>query len=487
MYITKILCLFLVFLLLSIELYSKTKVNIEKRKIKPYLEEIEPDAIRMNLENALSIGITNNFELKAIKSQKTLYSLAIDESWRNLFPTLTLAYMQMEESSKRETDSRQHIFSVDSEILIYDGGKKKLAYDVSKLKALLARNDYRIALNQLIMEIYNIFFEVLLLRDSISVYEKTLENGWTQLDFIGKELSLGEATRFEVIEIETKVKEIELNLEKTKNDYETALNKLKLVLKVSWRYPVLPSGDIDNSFIIKPIDDKFTFDYLVDIAIKNRKEIESADIEHSISKRTYMINKLYYFPQFSFGLNYSLTDEKYFPREKGWGVNFKVSTALWGNTAKINSGYSEKGNSNTRAISNSSSVNILDNMDYKRNKIESKINLNTANEKKKDIREQIAIEVTTYLMALKNSWSMIGISRKQLELYDNQLVIERLKANMGEARRYDLIKKEIERGQAAIAYLTSLVRYLISASTLEISLGVDVGFFKTSQLVNSHE
>jgi outer membrane protein TolC len=441
------------------------------------------DAIaRLDLEHSLAIAINNNFELKAIRSRRLLYDLAITERFRDYFPTLTLSYLQTEESRKREADTRQHRFSADTNILLYDGGRRSLSYDIAKLNAIISRNDYRIALNTLITEIRNSYFEILQLRDSLAIHEKTLERGLAQLRFIAKERELGEATRFDVMEIETKVMEIELNLEKAIDRYTISINRFKLLLKIDWRQPLEVIGDIERDFLISPIDDKFNTDLLVSIAMRNRKEIGSSDIEYAITKKTYLINKLYYFPQFSFGLSYSLSDDGFIPREKGWGINLQVTTAIWGSTGTLSTGYSEDDNANSRAISNSGSVAVLNDLSYKRNLVESTIELKRTREKEKDIRQQIANEVLSSHSALINSWKMIGIAKKQLELYDAQLEIERLRASMGESRRYDLMKKEIERGEAAIAYLESLVRYLVSASTLETSIGVAIGFLKLSHM-----
>jgi hypothetical protein len=84
--------------------------------------------------------------------------------------------------------------------------------------------------------------------------------------------------------------------------------------------------------------------------------------------------------------------------------------------------------------------------------------------------------------ALSQSWKMIDIAKKRLELYDSLLEIERLKANMGETIRYEVVKKEIERGEAAIAHLGARVKYLVTASYLEISLGMDIGSLNLSTL-----
>lgn len=463
--------------------FSLQQTNEKKIMMKPNpTSENKANTAQLDLEHSLAVAIHNNFELKAIKSRRLVYDLTITEQLRDYLPSLTLSYLETEESIKREADTRQHRFSADTNLVIYDGGRRKLSYDIAKLNAIISRNDYRIALNRLIMEIRNAYFEILQLRDSITIHEKTLERGMMQLGFIRKELELGEATRFDAMEIEAKVKEVELNLERALDSYAIALNRFKLLLKIDWRQPIEVIGNIERDFPVSPIDEKFSADRLVAMAVENRKEVGSSDIQLAIKKKTYLINRLYYFPQFSVGLNYSLSDDEFMPREKGWGINFQVTAALWGSTGNLSSGYSEEGNANSRAISNSGSVAVLDNLSYKRSIIESRIELSRARENKKDIRQQIATEVISSHSALRNAWKMIGIAKKQLELYDAQLEIERLKANMGESRRYDLMKKEIERGEAAIAYLESLVRYLVSASTLEISLGVDIGFLSLSHM-----
>ena len=448
---------------------------------KPHVSN-KTGAAQLDLEHSLAIAIQNNFELKATKSRRLVYDLTIAERLRDYFPSLTLSYLQNEESIKREVDARQHRFSVETNLVIYDGGRRKLSYDIARLNAIISRNDYRIALNRLVTEIRNAYFEILHLRDSIAIHEKTLERGMMQLRFIRKELELGEATRFDAMEIEAKVKEVELNLEKALDSYAIALNRFKLLLRIDWRQPIEIIGNIERDFPVSPIDERFSADRLVVMAVENRKEVGSTEMRLAIKKKTYLINRLYYFPRFSVGLNYSLSDDEFMPREKGWGMNFQVTAALWGSRGNLSAGYNEESNANSRAISNSGSVAVLDNLSYKRDIVESRIELSRARENKKEIRQQIAVEVISSYSALRNAWKMIGIAKKQLELYDAQLDIERLKANMGESRRYDLIKKEIERGEAAIAYLESLVRYLVSASTLEISLGVDIGFLKLSRM-----
>ena len=70
---------------------------------------------------------------------------------------------------------------------------------------------------------------------------------------------------------------------------------------------------------------------------------------------------------------------------------------------------------------------------------------------------------------------MIALAQERLNLYDSFLCIERLKADMGESRRYDLVKKEIERGEAALSRLSAITGYMLAAAAVETAVGLDIG------------
>lgn len=141
-------------------------------------------------------------------------------------------------------------------------------------------------------------------------------------------------------------------------------------------------------------------------------------------------------------------------------------------------GYTERGNGNSRGRSRNASFDLLNDTPYKRSILESRLEAARASDERTVARETIAIDVSVSCSAMCNSWDMIGIAGKRLELYDSQLEIERLKAEMGESRRYDLLEKEIERRDAAISLLDSKIKYLMAASDLELSVGMDVDFLK---------
>ncbi|MBN1533511.1 MAG: TolC family protein [Spirochaetes bacterium] len=450
-------------------------------------EGTEP--LTLTLEDALGIAITNSFDLKAIGARREIYTYSIIEKWRDYFPSLSVSYLKNQQVNRYDTDSRQNTLSFESNIVLYDGGKRGLAYDIAKLQAILARNDYRIALNRLIMQVQQAYFEILQLRGTAAIHAKTLENSNRQLELIKIEEGLGEATPLNVLEIETKVMETRLAMEKAMDQYATAMNQFKQFLKIQWRQPVELAGDIETDFTLAPpagAGHSIDVDEYVSRAIRNRKEVESSDVSFAMSRKSYRLDRLYYFPKFSLGLKYALTDDgaadHIVPRDRSWGISFKVSSALWGSSADAGFSYDSGDNGATRGSTKSGTLRVLDSLSYRRSIVESRITMFTAREKARDTREQVALEVLTGLMNLDNSWNMIHISKKWLDVYDSLLSIERLKADMGETVRYELVKKELERGQAAISYLDARVKYLVSASNLEIAMGLDIGSLGLSTL-----
>jgi outer membrane protein TolC len=448
-------------------------------------EEISPAALPVKNETVLaldyrssiSIGISNSFDLKEIRARESVYDLSIYENLREYFPSLTFSYLQTEESRRRESDDRESRVTVETEFPVYDGGRRGLNYDVAKLNSLLARNDYRIALNELMVSIRGEYLNLLKLRETVTINRQAYERGQLQLTFIQKEFELGDATKLSVLEIEAKVREIELSLRQAENDYNSALKKFKLLLRIGRNVPVEIKGDIDKDFVFFPVKGLID-EELISIALKRRKEIESSDVKYEISRLNNLINEQYYLPNVSLGFNYNLTGEDFPPREKGWGVNLKITSRAFGNSMSAGTGYTESGNGNSRGRSRNASFDLLNDTPYKRNILESRLEVARASDERTVTRETIAIDVSVSCSAMCDSWDMIGIAGKRLELYDSQLEIERLKAEMGESRRYDLLEKEIERRDAAISLLDSKIKYLMAASDLELSVGMDVDFLK---------
>jgi len=273
------------------------------------------EPLSLNIDRAVGIAIENSFELKEIMAREEIYSMTIDENFRQYFPSVTFSYFQTDEVRIRETDSRQSKLSVDTELLIYDGGKRTLNYEVAKLNALLASNDYKIALNKLIMQVRSAYLNLLKLKETVKIYQMTLDMGNIQLKFIRKEYELGDATKLAVMEIEAKIREIELSLKQAVDEYESSLKEFKLLLRIDWRTPVEITGDVEKDFIfISPV--KIDDDEMISLAIRRRKEIESGRVQCEINRKIWRFRKTTTCPMFHLGLTIHLQVKNSLPVKK---------------------------------------------------------------------------------------------------------------------------------------------------------------------------
>lgn len=431
--------------------------------------------MKVNFTKALTIAISKNHELKAIQARAGIYRYQIEESFREYFPSLSLSYSKTDEVRKRSGDDRQGRLSLSSEVILYDGGRRSLNHDMAKLDAILARNDYRIAMNKLTVQVKNLFLNLLNLKERMAILERTLSAAKLQHSFISKEFELGDSTKLSVLEIAAKVKEVELSLKKSQGDYSSQINKFKLLLKLHRRLPLEIEGQVERDFKIIPFH-LINKEELITIALKKRREIESMVLQVERSRRNYEINKNYFMPKLSMGFNYNLSGEEFPPREKGWGINFKISSQFMGSSLSGGSGYNESGNGNSRAFSRNAGINLLNNMSYKRGILESEIDLFVSQNKLKDTKDGISLEVESLYKELINARDMMKIAKQRLELYNSLIEIERAKKNMGESRRYDLVEKEIERSKSALALMDAKIKYLTSISNLEMAMGVNINF-----------
>ena len=243
---------------------------------KPEQTPVEP--ITIDIETTMAAAVINNFDLKKVLAQGLISDLTVIEKARAFLPTLNVSYLETNERYKYGADSKQHKVSFDSDITIYDGGKTKLAFDVTRLQGKLGANDYKTAVGEFQLQVKLLYLKILQLYKTIGIQEKTFEQGNIQLRLTQNELQLGDRTQIEAMEVEAQVKEVELNLRKAKNEYTNTLNSLKNILKIHWNQELLLKGDIEKDYTFTEMTKDWDMSTYVQIAIKNRKEKDSAEL-----------------------------------------------------------------------------------------------------------------------------------------------------------------------------------------------------------------
>lgn len=435
-----------------------------------YTKEIS--TIRLNLNEAENLGIQNSPEIRLISSQQRIKDLLVNENWRNYFPTATVRWDRNSSVIENSADSRNQRFTLNVEQVVFDGGRRSLALDAALADLALSKYDFKINLNQLKYKIRSSFFDILSSKAQYATLQKSLIRQKEQLYFAQKELELGEASQINVLELENRVNEIELQEKSSKIDLNTKIQEFKILLRVNTDLNLDIKGDLmkDTGFSHKPLE----IDNLLGISKTQRVEYDKSKAEYLQAKSQYDYAQSFYVPTVSVGGFHGYRGEEYPPREREWGLNFRVSMLLGPNSVQDSSNYISRNQDTDRSLSSSTSLGIYDNLQYKREIVSTGINAYQTKLKLKQLDDIISTEVKKALANYKNSWEAMLQADSNIELFEKRIHIKETQVKLGEAPRTELAETEIRYLEAKNAQIKARLRYMSSIAELELSIGLSL-------------
>lgn len=433
------------------------------------------DLLVLDLPQAIRVGVTNHFALKTINIKRDILRKNIVQKWRQYLPGLAVSYSRQNELSKGLPDSRYHDARLIVDQLIYDGGQLGLDLDVLRLEKLILKDEFKIVYNNLVTNIQSSFLQSLAARGKIRLYSKSLRRALLQLKQAEQEEKLGFSTKVQVLEVKARVEEIKLSLIRARNEYIQNLHNMKLILNLPYHTRLFLQGDLfrDYSIHFRELD----MDKMIAKALKLRPEILQSKVDLHRRKKILQIAENYWIPRVSVQA-YMAKQGEYFPlTERAWGVDLRVSMPFHWNSADNNASTGQT-SSNSRNLSYSSNVNILDNLAYDVDIIQGKLDLSQAIYDHKSLRASISVEMVKIYDELKVARRLIEIGSRQINYQYQRLKIFNTKFEIGEIKRSDIVYAETEFIQAQEDLTNAIVQYLSTAFQLEIASGQRTGSLK---------
>ncbi|WP_425529297.1 TolC family protein [Leptospira stimsonii] len=135
----------------------------------------EKRTMRINLETATQIALTNYYMLLSIKNKNAAVKELIAERWRDLLPTLGLNVTRQKYIIQDSNDYIYNAILLNVDQIIYDGGKKKLDLDIAKLEETLTREDFKITSSKVKLEVQKNFINTLVALAKVALNKKSVE------------------------------------------------------------------------------------------------------------------------------------------------------------------------------------------------------------------------------------------------------------------------------------------------------------------------
>ncbi len=209
--------------------------------------------LRINLETATQIALTNYYLLLSLKNKNTAIKELISERWRDLLPTLGVNMTRQRYIIQDSNDYIYNAILLNGDQIIYDGGKKKLDLDIAQLEEILSREDFKITSSKVRLEVEKTFINTLVALAKVALNKKSVERAKEQLRLAKLEAKLGFTTQIQVLSVASRLQEIEFALVKSINEYLKAKNDLKLVMSLDHQSDLIIEGNLLTDFYLKVV------------------------------------------------------------------------------------------------------------------------------------------------------------------------------------------------------------------------------------------
>jgi len=293
------------------------------------------DTLRLTIENALEIAMSDNLNIKIADAELERVDYLKQENWYALLPSLNA-------SGQYSNNIMKPVFFSD----FFPGGKMEVGsthsytltgamqvpifsmalyknIQLSELELKAALESARTTKLDLIQQVKNSFYGVVMMKESIRVLEESYKNAMESAGNIRKMYEQGMASEYDKIRSEVAARNISPSLTQAKNGLELAKMQLKVLLSVSISRPLEVVGDFEsfrdkmNSFAVQQID------------IDQNSTLKTMDIQLERLNKSYELIHSQRLPVVAGFANYQMQmqNEK-FTFDKPWANSFAVGLSL---------------------------------------------------------------------------------------------------------------------------------------------------------------
>lgn len=288
----------------------------------------------VDLKSAVRTATENDPDLSTLKNSIEIQKYYIKSTRGDLFPTLSVSAGW----TKNNTFSKggvifqngipiiigdqsrwQDNFSlgINSQVTLFDGFANYRSVDLERENELKLNINYEKVRYDIVINVFSRFFNTLMNEYIVRANEQSLVNSKNQLEMIKEYVNVGKKTIAEIYKQDVQVAQDELNLEKSKNDYEKSKIELLTVMYDNLDKSITPVSaglnlSMENKDLKLVLDSYRNEDELVRSAIDTRYEYKMGlqDIKINQTKLD-IANKYLYYPTLSAFGNYNLSGSKF--------------------------------------------------------------------------------------------------------------------------------------------------------------------------------
>lgn len=293
------------------------------------------DTLRLTIEDALEIAMSDNLNIKIADAELERVDYLKQENWYALLPSLNA-------SGQYSNNIMKPVFFSD----FFPGGKMEVGsthsyaltgalqvpifsmalyknIQLSELELKAALESARTTKLDLIQQVKNSFYGVVMMKESIRVLEESYKNAMESAGNIRKMYEQGMASEYDKIRSEVAARNISPSLTQAKNGLELAKMQLKVLLSVAISRPLEVVGDFES------FRDKISTYAASQINIEQNSSLKTMDIQLERLNKSYELIRSQRLPVVAGFANYQMQmQNEEFKFNKPWANSFAVGLSL---------------------------------------------------------------------------------------------------------------------------------------------------------------
>ena len=319
---------------------------------------------------------------------------------------------------------------------IFAWGRYYRNYQSAKLSLEAAHKELDAAYNQLVLDVSETFYRVLLSFEFVKVSEQTVELVEKQLKIAQNLFEAGASTNFDILRAEVLLANARSNLIRAKNGERVAMAVYKNVLNIDLSDSIEVQGSLEQ-----PILD-FDLEPLIQQAMEKRPELHQLQFTEGAAKKQVDVAKTRNRPALSFFTNYQFDhNERLVEMNRIWNLGFALNVPIFDGLA-------------TRAAVK-----------------QAESGLKQTQLGKQQVTDAIELEVRSAYLNLLEAKTLIDVQRETVAQAQESVRIANLRYENGMITSVELTDAQLALSQAEANRLQSLHDYAVGLARLEKAIG----------------
>ena len=427
------------------------------------------DRQSLSVEEAIEHAVSASRTLQAARYDFALaveqYSLGV----RVFFPTLTINYANNDSVSFGGPDNRFRSLSLGVSQQLYNRGALLFQRRSTARNLAIQQDQLSIQEDTLARQVVQLYTEILRFRRKKEILERTKGIAQTQLSIAQEELSLGQLTRLELLELELRVADIDIQLQETHTEERRQTFQLARLLELS--LPAVPDVEgwirEDYTTILQSVE----VPHYVELAEQLQIQRRQATLSVMNAKENLRQTRLRWIPSISMDVELAASGESFPLTEPSASVSLSFAWDIPGlpTTVDVSTQRTLPDDRSRSFNTKTSPGNQIEGIQSRR---QAELELLRQSVTLEEAEENYEFFVQNQLDTISQLGARRALLTRQKNLESEKRTVEEVLLEQGELRRIDFLENEVSRAQNDISYVDAVVNLFNTEIELLAETGV---------------